>query len=100
MESTTFEKTMDSFESDLIEQDFIKTLCNGVPEYIIDHDSDHNGPFAWIEFKNVRNEAIIELEKDYDIFAMPFELWANKNELISPEILGGENNCILFKVYF
>jgi|WetSurMetagenome_2_1015567.scaffolds.fasta_scaffold1070871_2 hypothetical protein len=99
MESIELEKVIDLFESDLIEKDFIKAICNGAPEYEIDHDTDHNGECAWIEFKNVKDAAIEKLNNDYNAFALPFETWAKNKDLMNPEILGGDNNCLLFQIY-
>jgi 2-oxoglutarate dehydrogenase complex dehydrogenase (E1) component-like enzyme len=102
-------KKKDSFEDEinsaelklehLADQDFIKSICNGEVRYDIDNQegNDKESWDVWIEFENVKPEALEELDKDYNKFAAPFVKWAKENDLYNPSILSTDDT-ISFKI--
>jgi len=90
-EGSQIEKVQDLFETDFLEQQFVKDSFGENPDYDIDNDttpSPEGGldKIVWIEIKNPTDEAKQAIDKDYKTFAKPFEEWAAKHDLYNPEI--------------
>jgi len=99
------EKIHDLFETDLIEQPFMKKLF-GFKNLDYKLDST-NRPrqipkyTAYIEFLDVSNETMTTLDADYKSFLKSFSEWADKHRLTDADIMSeNETMAILFSVGF
>jgi hypothetical protein len=99
-------RIQDLFETDLLEQPFIKAIFGENPDYVLDQDTELTSTgldnVCWIEIKNAPKEVLDKFTtKAYVEFAKPFEDWAKKHDLYdatisTPDV--NDENSIIFTV--
>ncbi len=86
---------------ELINEPFME-ITNGLPEYCFGQKtvcgSDYDEVIAWLQIDHVKTEILKSFNDDYMAIGRDFERWARSRGFKDCQILGGNDNTLLFEV--
>jgi len=85
---------------ELLDKPFMQIFKSPADYEILEEKSGSNRDhlIVTLQIKNIKNEYILKLKQNYQECAKDFDNWAIKNDFISSQILGGEDNTLSFEI--